>query len=179
VKVKNGDKSIVHIKKEGETMRKIKFRGKRIDNGEWIEGDLLSSAFWSLIDGANCCYILDYDKIKYDDFQSIFEVIDDYEVDSKTIGQNTGVKDKNGVEVYEGDIISRSALADWKVIWKITWDDVLLTWIVEKNIEDELLCRFCYDGNFSYESVGEFEVIGNVYDNPKLKREANKNEQRL
>jgi uncharacterized phage protein (TIGR01671 family) len=141
-------------------MREIKFRGKRIDNGEWIRGYLYYDTENTKTQGLRAFIVSTYDHL--------YGKFDDYEVDSKTIGQNTGVKNKNGVEVYEGDIISRSVLTDWKSGWKITWDDVLLAWIVENNVEDELLCRFCYDGNFCYESVGEFEVIGNIYDNPEM-----------
>lgn len=66
-------------------MREIKFRGKRLDNGEWIEGDLLRmNGHWFIFpDPAP-------------------EGIDKYEVDPATVGEFTGLKDKNGKEIYEG-----------------------------------------------------------------------------
>lgn len=68
--------------------REIKFRGKQIDNGEWVYGYL-----------ADEDYINDINSI---DLSSI-------EVDRDTIGQFTGLLDKNGKEIYEGDIVERIA----------------------------------------------------------------------
>lgn len=123
--------------------RKIKFRGKRIDNGEWVYGYLYRlseklNPFIMLIDRRG----------------------ESYEVDPKTVGQYTGQKDKNGEELYDGDICN---CREYECCGKIEWS------------EDEAgfyFCVFYEDGMFEeeqlYDYVSELEIIGNIHDNPEL-----------
>lgn len=124
--------------------REIKFRGKRIDNGKWVYGDFRSEE--------NCiavpCYIRHF-GIGYDV----------YPVDPDTVGQYTGLKDKNGREIYEGDIISaRGIILTVKYI-----GGVFFACNVDSNIDKYPLYILC-----EWENESGCEIIGNIHDNPEL-----------
>lgn len=134
-------------------MREILFRGKRKENGKWIYGFLVPKETNSyadgflIIDGA-----LNYDEL--DDYQPSFST---YDVVSETVGQYTGLTDKNGKKIFEGDIVKyRNNLP-----CKIDYIDsqFVMMW---KN----------FYRNFERVYDDEIEVIGNIYDNPELLKEA-------
>ena len=123
-------------------MREILFRGKRTDNGEWVEGDLLH------YESGEMAICKGFSKYGYE----ATEIIGRYKVIPKTIGQFTGLTDKNGKRIFEGDIVRYE-------------DDI---GYVIYNGDD---ARFLVDSPNMYISMdysNEFEVIGNIHDNPEL-----------
>ena len=123
--------------------REIKFRGKRIDNGEWVYGDLIH-----------------YFKEEV----GIIPQNEYYEqVHPETIGQYTGLKDRDGKKIYENDIVRVSAIG----------------YRTESGVYDIYSIRFAwgsfylYDLNSGFDDLlqdvsDECEIIGNIHEHPEL-----------
>ncbi|EAC2617979.1 hypothetical protein Y494_14105 [Listeria monocytogenes] len=132
-------------------MREIEFRGKRIDNGEWVYGNLMQfedSATFIFADERKGASTLTY---------AHFIINNMHAIDEKTIDQYTGLKDKNGKKIFEGDIVDISVYdrLDWS---SIKGKVVFLNgaWLVEDV------------GHFAItlqSETNEIEIIGNVHEN--------------
>ena len=137
-------------------MREILFRGKSKETGKWIEGNLIHRTrfYGSSTD--------DYHIIYGGEFHCDF--YDSEEVIPKTVGQYTGLTDKNGTKIFEGDIVKHYNNSDDGFdIGTIYWDERFNQW------------RRTSVGNFHHKSFTyvinytcEYEVIGNIHDNPEL-----------
>lgn len=122
-------------------MREISFRGKRVDNGEWVYGSYLHDEL-SCIDNH---YIVEETK---------------YVVNPETLGQYTGYKDFTGKKIYEGDIVKLNIVIDgaafhchgFIVFSEGSWKNIFHT--PKQNYFDDLYCcNKCVS------------VIGNIHDN--------------
>lgn len=136
------------------------FRGKRKYNGEWIEGNLINCDFFNN-DGFPIFYILDTDNIEYDCWEDIAVEIGYLEVIPETVGQCTGLKDKNGKMIFEGDIVKGLFNFGLEIMSVCTF----------KNGAFGLTAKQCGAYHFSaFTSMCnvEYEVIGNIHDNPNL-----------
>jgi uncharacterized phage protein (TIGR01671 family) len=150
-------------------MRTIKFRGKRIDNGEWVYGNLYKLP----LESGNVCMILTTDNIHEDNsiepqYHLAFTLWKDlFVVDSSTIGQFTGLFDKNGKEIYEGDIIQGEYKS--KHLIRYTEEDARFTATLAEYVGDKFSER-CNTGDVTQKWINEFNkvVIGNIHDNPEL-----------
>lgn len=118
-------------------MKEILFRGKRIDNGEWVT--------------SNTFYQCNGEIKLWDERDGYVEVI------PETVGQYTGLTDKNGEKIFEGDIIAKGFER-----YEVKWNAEQMRWgIYSDNYEVAGFTKF---------SEPYFEVIGNIYDNPELLR---------
>jgi len=120
-------------------MRKIKFRGRKIDKDEWVYGYLVKDS-----EDKNLYEIISYSNLRSN-------TVEWSQIRPESEGQYTGIKDKNGKEIYEGDIISRCGYKNF-----------------HKLVED---IRDFYSNVNDYEfpiNLEEYEIIGNIYENPEL-----------
>ena len=129
-------------------MRTIKFRGKRVDNGELVYGDLLR------IHGVPYIY-----PDPAPNGWMPYEVIPD------TVGQFTGLLDKNGKKIYEGDVI-RSDCGNGEVRHLISFFDIIASFVAEMLPDNDIndYCTLSQAWILKYDK----EVIGNIHDNPEL-----------
>ena len=144
-------------------MSEIKFRALDY-SGNWIYG------LPHLRYGEGCFYITHSDgwRPSYGDPDS-GETTIFTEVRHDTITQYTGLKDKDGVEIYEGDIIRYVDKGDITTYVKaVVWEDGMFI-LNEDKYCDLYLCGVCSDENHEGSHVGF--VIGNIYENPELLEE--------
>ena len=127
-------------------MREILFRGKRIDNCEWVYGNLIQRNIWGAV-----FPIIRAEDNGYGNFK-------EWEVIPETVGQYTGLDDKNGMNIFTGDAVKATQKGQTKngvVVYR----------------EGGYFWEFETD---QYGYLGEVvkrwhpEVIGNVTDNPEL-----------
>lgn len=125
-------------------MREILFRGKRIDNGEWVEGFYYKAKYYRT--DKNLC---DYITIPHP--EDYCKSSDHFLVNPETIGQYTGLTDKYGTKIFEGDIL----LVGDKQKVLVSFEKG--QFVVNHYAINVLCSRNC-----------ESEVIGNIHDNPEL-----------
>ena len=144
--------------------REILFKAKRKDNGEWVEGFYvcLNSKSHRIYNGCAETDCGDY-------YPAWFEVI------PETVGQYTGLKDKNGVKIFEGDIVrtqpffdkpySKKAKSTQHIgVVEYIAGDTGAEWRVR--IEDYIGYGHC-----AFSAFHNCEVIGNIHDNPEILKE--------
>lgn len=145
-------------------MREYKFRGKENSTGRWVYGGLfkepappqcfektLEDKYWIVYPNPQFMpdWNLPFDMVRTD-------------VDKNTIGQYTGLHDKNGEEIYEGDVV-KSFFVDTDE----AGNEIYKYYIIEVKY-DEVLCSYNID------KFMNLEKIGNIYENKELLNETNR-----
>ena len=136
-------------------MREILFRGKRVRGGEWVFGSFVSP---------NRIAVRIGEEIYASDI-----------VSHETVGQFTGLTDKNGKKIFEGDIVKTWRSNIGKIEFGQYWDEETETdfygyaWIGKDEYGESITLSL--DKRW-----GGHEVIGTIYDNPELLAESDKRE---
>lgn len=132
-------------------MREILFKAKRIDNGEWVEGAYCPSSLDSLLGEMQPKPNIIKLGGEYDGFW--FEVI------PETVSQYTGLTDKNGKKIFEGDIVANQF--DHSIRATIIYNHVSFCYMWDKYTASIRRCE--YEPMFTNTDI-VMEVIGNIHD---------------
>lgn len=138
-------------------MREIKFRGKRFETEDWVYGDLIRHY-------ENQRRFIACDQLAYTYSEcGIDRLVTEsfYEVSPETVGQYTGLKDKNGREIYEGDIVIDRYANTYTPIFR---NGIYMAYNTEQM--DSPLAEPSTQFNVVWRDG--CEVIGNIYENPEL-----------
>lgn len=125
--------------------REIIFRGKRLDNCEWVYGDLEYSRITEAV------FIHTYDPITK-------EYARQFRVEPNTVGQFTGLTDKNDKKIFEGDIVKGQWFYDKEMSpHPVCFHERQLQWVIQ--------LPNCIVPFYEMDTI---EVVGNIHDNPEL-----------
>ena len=130
--------------------REVLFRGKRVDNGEWVYGGICDYG-----GGVSIFVVNHYEGSLY---EPPYTDLDEVDVDPSTVGEFTGLYDKNGKEIYEGDIVKEKESG---IIGYIAFHKQSACFRIVFSKSDTGLGNRGIPGTF-------LEVIGNIADNPEL-----------
>lgn len=136
-------------------MREIIFRGKRIDNGEWVYGGSIIHFNKECGEDRNLVFMPQYSEkciCTHDENDNIvaWDETCFYKIDPDTVGQFTGLHDKNGKRIFEGDILK------WdEHVWGCPYNEPVVWDYGRLSLRENDWSEFC-------------EIIGNKWDNPEL-----------
>lgn len=137
-------------------MREILFRGKRIDNGEWTYGYYCPKPYSHFPCEATIFPSETIDRDWHGE-----------RVDPDTVGQFTGLTDKNGRKIFEGDIIKWEYLCNDHLVYQVVYEKGTAGFVTRRNFNNRDGID-CYSDSVFVDDGDMSEVIGNIHDTPEL-----------
>lgn len=137
-------------------MREYKFRGKRTNDEEWVYGHLF---YGKNEQGQEEAFIVSNNYNCYGGMIDL-DTCSSWKVDPNTVGQYTGLHDRNGKEIYKGDIIKDA----WGIFMVVKYINTGF-YLCRKNINGE------YSKVSNWRNLNTKEIVGTIYDNPELLKE--------
>lgn len=141
--------------------RVVKFRGKDVDSGAWHYGSL------NVYPNGMC------DIVVFDDGEML-----EYPVLPESVGQFTGLHDKNGKEIYEGDIVRNKEIGGYglEYLGVVRYYEEDCRFGIDTTAINKFTKRVLFsvgesiinDGHYTITYTNEYEVLGNIHDNPNL-----------
>lgn len=142
-------------------MREILFRGKRADGGGWVQGYLTRRPSAIQMPGHSGPWYIEVPPKDPNDSGGVYNVLPD------TVGQYIGVTDLHGVKVFEGDVVLERyrdpELGIQVIIGEIFWSESRRQYEMTYGLSDDSTCL---------SDDGIFEIVGNIYDSPGWRKEA-------
>lgn len=146
-------------------MREILFRGKTTKKEQeihafhnvWVEGDLIKNRYkWHIHPKSNC----------FRSEKELAKCMIAHEVIPETVGQFTGLTDKNGTKIFEGDFLKyklKERINDVYIYGHVVYNQDTCEFVVSSIVEEFIIS----DKDF-FNDIEDIEVIGNIHDNPEL-----------
>ena len=135
-------------------IREVIFRGKRTDSGEWVYGYYTKARYFLNKKEMHIIFEPDVEAFPHCEFTGYEEVL------PETVGQFTGLTDKNGVRIFEGDIVK----------YDVNYHDMVISYDVEnwggwlyEDMDDNMQAYSIYE--FCLKDIA---VVGNIHDNPDI-----------